>query len=306
MNTCSHCGTRNDGQRLRCAVCGAPCSAPARPAAVAPSGVRATRDTLRTTRSALEADRAAPPPSAQTRVPVGPQEALGAWLAADVLDKPYPLHRTFPVNIGRGTENHIVLPVQQVSRLHATIQWSKDAFEIIDRGSMNGTRVNGELVARRRMTDADSIRIGPIEFVFGTKAAESARPTANDTAHDWGPVVGQSSFVGVLAHLKLPEVWQMLELGHKTGRLVIQHGDQRGAIYFAQGRVVHAELGALVGEPAAIALLVMNTGTFRFLPSASIDAERTIHRAPTSILLEAARLADENTREDEATGREVA
>ena len=54
----------------------------------------------------------------------------GAWLVAEVLEEPYPLYRTAPVNLGRGSDNHVVLPVQQVSRIHATIRWSSDAMGV--------------------------------------------------------------------------------------------------------------------------------------------------------------------------------
>lgn len=301
MSRCTHCGVTNEPNRLRCATCGAPSFVPSRAATITRTVPRDTpRDTLRVTRESLErsATELSPKPSAKTRIPATAHEAAGAWLIAEVLDKPYPIHRACAVNLGRGSENHVVLPVQQVSRHHATIQWSGDGFDVIDHGSMNGTRVNGEIVSRRRLAESDTIRIGPVEFIFATQVLESVPKGGDtDTAHDWGPVVSQSSFAGVLTHLRLQDVWQMLELGRKTGRLLVQNATKRGAVYFGEGRALHAELGTLVGEGAALALLLLDAGTFRFLPSARIDVSPTIHRPSTCLLLEAARISDEESRE---------
>jgi pSer/pThr/pTyr-binding forkhead associated (FHA) protein len=44
-----------------------------------------------------------------------------------------------------------------------------DGFEVVDLGSRNGTRVNGQGVARQRLDDGDEILVGavPIRFEMG-------------------------------------------------------------------------------------------------------------------------------------------
>lgn len=295
LTTCAHCGGANDSDRLRCATCGAPNTSSRR----IPVGAQATpRDTIRTSRSAIErVETLLSPQTASMRAPENVHGAARAYLIAEVLEAPYPLHAGCSVNLGRGFDNHIVLPVQQVSRHHATLAWSRDGFEVFDRGSMNGTRVNGELVRRRRLDDGSVLKIGPIELIFSMHVLESV-PRGGDceTAQDWGPLVGQSSFAGTLLHVRLREIWQMLELGQKTGCLLVQHGDQRGSVTFCDGRALHAEFGALQGDEAALALLLFDAGTFRFLPSPRVDASCTITRSSTALLLEATRLSDEATR----------
>lgn len=220
-----------------------------------------------------------------------------AYLIAEVLEIPYPLEPDLVAHIGRSGDNHIVLPAPEVSRHHASIRWAYGAFELVDLGSMNGTRVNGELVTRRTLAESDAIRIGPVELIFGANILESIpRLGDTDTAHDWGPLVSESSFAGVLSHLRPEEVWQMLELGQKTGRLLLQHDRDRGAVYFERGHAIHAELGEVTGEEAALTLLTFQEGTFRFLPSARLDVRQTIRKPSASILLEAARRSDEASR----------
>jgi hypothetical protein len=228
---------------------------------------------------------------------VSAPEGPDAFLLSEALEHPYPLHRAHVITLGRGGDNHIVLPVQQVSRLHASIAHVDGAFEITDRGSTNGTLVNDELVPRRRLHERDVIRIGPIEFTFATQIVEQrTRANAGETQHIG--LMAPHSFAGALSELGLPDIWQVLELGQKTGRLLVQRSADRGALYFSRGRAVHAELGALRGEEAALALLAMEHGTFRFFPSDSITEATTIRRPAASLLLEAARISDEATRED--------
>jgi pSer/pThr/pTyr-binding forkhead associated (FHA) protein len=51
-----------------------------------------------------------------------------------------------PVTFGRGEDNDIVIPDPAVSRVHAELRQEADGFIITDRGSANGTRVNGVVV----------------------------------------------------------------------------------------------------------------------------------------------------------------
>ena len=48
--------------------------------------------------------------------------------------------------IGRGTECALRLPGNYVSSQHALIRWEGRAWELLDRGSRNGTHLNGELL----------------------------------------------------------------------------------------------------------------------------------------------------------------
>ena len=75
------------------------------------------------------------------------------------------------VTIGRLKENDIQLPLSTVSGFHAQILKEGDAFYLLDRGSVNGTFLNGQRLAggeKKLITDGDTIRIQSFEIYFST------------------------------------------------------------------------------------------------------------------------------------------
>src|SRR6267154_3099335 len=70
--------------------------------------------------------------------------------------------------IGRSDQNAIVLNNDGVSRFHALVQsCGPGSFLITDRGSSNGTYVNGTRVSTSLLLkDGDRITIGSDEFIF--------------------------------------------------------------------------------------------------------------------------------------------
>ncbi|MFQ5792351.1 MAG: DUF4388 domain-containing protein [Acidobacteriota bacterium] len=99
-------------------------------------------------------------------------------------------------------------------------------------------------------------------------------------------------FHGSLSEFQLPDVIQFLSGAGKTGVLKLLEGGQRGAIYLARGRIVHAELGGLTGEEAFCSMVVLSAGEFHFEPEVTTEVS-TISRSNTSLLMEAARRSDE-------------
>lgn len=68
--------------------------------------------------------------------------------------------------IGRIPLNDIVIDVDQVSRVHASITVESAFVTLTDLGSRNGTFVNGVKVDTQVLADGDSIRIGACEMRF--------------------------------------------------------------------------------------------------------------------------------------------
>lgn len=69
--------------------------------------------------------------------------------------------------LGRSSANDLVLPGDQVSRLHALLRRVGESYILTDRGSTNGVRVNGEALAgERRLTAGDTVEIGENTLVF--------------------------------------------------------------------------------------------------------------------------------------------
>jgi VWFA-related protein len=80
-------------------------------------------------------------------------------------DRKYDLKGT--TNIGRGTDNHIVLDDPTVSRHHAWIKVEGEDFLVFDIGSGNGTFVNDERIEEPRyLKNGDVVRFGEAQFVF--------------------------------------------------------------------------------------------------------------------------------------------
>lgn len=74
---------------------------------------------------------------------------------------------TTALTIGRTEENLLVIFDPSVSRKHAVIKKEGTVFKIIDRGSRNGTLLNGSAIVEEILKDGDTITIGNTTFRFG-------------------------------------------------------------------------------------------------------------------------------------------
>ncbi|PSH04267.1 MAG: hypothetical protein CXZ00_07850 [Acidobacteria bacterium] len=111
-----------------------------------------------------------------------------------------------------------------------------------------------------------------------------------------------SSLRGTLAQMSVVDLMQTLDMGRKSGRLVITHAARQCEMQFREGQLVHATLENLTGEEAVYKAVAWAEGTF------TIDFEggecpRTITSSTQSVLLEALRLFDEAQHEAETTER---
>jgi two-component system, cell cycle response regulator len=72
-----------------------------------------------------------------------------------------------PTRIGRGTDNHIVLDSDSVSRRHAHLEARAKNWIVADDGSTNGSYVNDEQVHRELvLRNGDRLKIGSTIFKF--------------------------------------------------------------------------------------------------------------------------------------------
>src|SRR5579859_1044550 len=87
-----------------------------------------------------------------------------------------------PLTFGRGEENDIVLATSAASRHHAEVRREAGGYVLYDRGSTNGTWVNGVAVTVRPLVSGDQVTIGDEIFRFDAPSAETAvRPTPGRT-----------------------------------------------------------------------------------------------------------------------------
>jgi predicted component of type VI protein secretion system len=75
--------------------------------------------------------------------------------------------------IGRDPESDIFLDNAGVSRTHARFELTPAGFVVEDLGSANGTFLNDELVAKKRIADDDIIRVG--KFALWVNIGEDQR-----------------------------------------------------------------------------------------------------------------------------------
>jgi len=99
---------------------------------------------------------------------------------------------------------------------------------------------------------------------------------------------------GSIREFNVSDVVQFLSGSEKTGilRLRTSQSGAEGSILFAEGTVVHAELGGSVGEDAFFDLMLWGEGQFAFEPDVE-PTEHTVRQSSTNLLLEGARRKDE-------------
>lgn len=80
-------------------------------------------------------------------------------------------------SVGRSSECDLVLKDQRSSRHHADIRWTGSQWQVVDRGSTNGSFVNGLQVHRPyELRPGDRLTIGETTMVVQQEQAERPRP----------------------------------------------------------------------------------------------------------------------------------
>ena len=97
----------------------------------------------------------------------------------------------------------------------------------------------------------------------------------------------------MVSGLNLFDIIQVLSMSKATKKLEIQYPGGSGMLYMENGDLVHAESGDSIGDEVACRCLAEETSSFIEHPWEPVE-ERTIHQTTTHLLLEAARLKDEN------------
>jgi predicted component of type VI protein secretion system len=87
------------------------------------------------------------------------------WERADGSQLQFPL-LTSPMTVGRDETADIRVDEPLVSRAHARIERRGEAYVLLDLGSTNLTRVNGEVVLERELRHGDEIRFARAKCRF--------------------------------------------------------------------------------------------------------------------------------------------
>jgi hypothetical protein len=109
-----------------------------------------------------------PPGRLPRPVAAGPQASLIVLEPGDTSLRPQSaVSLTAGVHIGRAPSNDVVLEDQHVSRQHAYLGRRGKLWVLVDKGSVNGTFVNGRRLTRPcALRDGDVVTIGGVQFLF--------------------------------------------------------------------------------------------------------------------------------------------
>lgn len=105
-----------------------------------------------------------------------------------------------PLRIGRGPDNHVLIPDGHVSKRHAEITKAGDGFVITDLGSRAGVFLNGEQVSTHALADGDVIGLGAVvsaRLVFRRERASKLDMTmfvARDASAEQGGMARLARF----------------------------------------------------------------------------------------------------------------
>lgn len=114
-------------------------------------------------------------------------EALAApccrlvWHRSDGTSVEFPLDRDSLV-VGRGDEAELRIDEPLVSREHARIERREAGFRVVDLGSTNLTRVNGDVVRQRFLASGDEIRFARARCTF-VEVGKDEKADSGDSAH---------------------------------------------------------------------------------------------------------------------------
>lgn len=76
------------------------------------------------------------------------------------------------INIGRRSDNHLVIEDPRVSRIHAQIRFIDDRFVIFDLNSTGGVYINGKQVQKSILRPGDVISLSGVPLVYGQEVIE--------------------------------------------------------------------------------------------------------------------------------------
>ncbi len=136
----------------------------------------------------------------------------------------------------------------------------------------------------------EALRLGASEFLEKPLNARLLIATVKELLkRDSGKAVQ-----GNLHTLSLPSIIQINCEERNEARLHLKRQGEKASLFFADGNVVHAEVGSYVGEEAVYELLKWENGNFK-LEKGVAPPERTINVGWTGLLLEGMKRIDEQT-----------
>ncbi len=102
----------------------------------------------------------------------------------------------------------------------------------------------------------------------------------------------KTRFAGSISDMTVVDLLQTFELSKKSGTVTFKNGRDLAHVWFRDGSVVDAEVGALRGEEAVYRLLVWSEADFE-VDFGTIDREDLVEQSTATLVMEGLRRADE-------------
>jgi CheY-like chemotaxis protein len=109
---------------------------------------------------------------------------------------------------------------------------------------------------------------------------------------------GESTLRGSLAQMNIMDLFQSLEMGHKSCSLTLSNSGDKCQMFFSDGQINHAIFGTCKGDEAVYKVMSWVDGTFSIDFTGS-STEQTTTRSTQGLLMEGLRLLDEANRDAE-------
>ncbi len=207
----------------------------------------------------------------------------------------YPI-KEFPITMGRGPNNVIVLVDPKASRRHCVIEKSDEGIIIRDLGSRNGTTVNGSKIEVSPLKEGDIIGVGDTLIYFGKK-----KEVPKEKAEFCLFVVS-----GEHEGKEFPLTDLPLTIGRKKGNKIVLSDErvsgEHARVDVEGGQFVLVDLkstnGTYIGD-RRVEREVLEVGT-RFAISGTVFEFRRIGEAPPADVGKA--VEEEEKKEEEAKG----
>ncbi len=220
-------------------------------------------------------------------------------------------HRLRPGKVytfGREDGVDILLQDALASRRHAEMRWNEEGHWLVaDLGSRNGVLVNSKRIAQPiRMNDGDQLQIGGQVFRLqvlppgADPGSLSAQAPQISNLETMGPGYSlkdlqqqSATFTGVVTAGGVMDLLQFFQVTGKSGRLELLEGPEEASVYLIQGTPVHAHVGKVNGIDALVMLAHNPPPRFSFHADALPTVDRTLKGTAQGILMEVARMLDE-------------
>jgi signal transduction histidine kinase len=123
------------------------------------------------------------------------------------------------VGIGRDGSNRIKLHDTEVSRRHAELVRTAEGYRLVDRGSANGSFVNGQSIRDLLLQAGDQIQIGQTILVYSAPASEgTAEPSLHSDLADHISLITRQD-------IELPSAI-VQSIGEAEGSRILAHPEQ--------------------------------------------------------------------------------